>query len=159
MGVRQGAPLVIGKGNGENYIASDPLALLALTQQFIYLEDDDIVDISLNYIHIYDRQGQRVDRETHTLSLNPDATERGKYKHYMKKEIMEQPKSMNACLENRITKNQRAADYFWKQNRNTFPTSGAYTLGGLWNQLSCGVGFSLLVRIIDSHSLHSGCGE
>ena len=104
IGVRQGAPLVIGKGQGENFLASDPLALLSVTQQFIYLEDYDIVDLTLNSISIYDRQGQMVDRDVHTLSLNADAIERGEYRHYMKKEIMEQPEAIASCLESRITK-------------------------------------------------------
>ena len=104
IGVRQGAPLVIGKGQGENFLASDPLALLSVTQQFIYLEDYDIVDLTLNEINIYDKQGHAVNRETHTLSLSQDATERGEYRHYMKKEIMEQAEAITSCLEGRITK-------------------------------------------------------
>src|SRR5207247_1054641 len=67
--VRQGSPLVIGKGSGENFIASDPLALLSLTQQFIYLEDNDIADITLNDIVIYNKEGKRITREQHTLSI------------------------------------------------------------------------------------------
>ncbi len=105
VGVRQGAPLVIGKGRGENFIASDPLALLSLTQQFIYLEDGDIADLTVNNITVYNKAGDIVKRETHTLSLGQDAMERGKYRHYMKKEIMEQPEAITACLEGRISKN------------------------------------------------------
>lgn len=104
IGVRQGAPLVIGKGQNENFIASDPLALLSITQQFIYLEDYDIVDLGLHAFQIYDRQGQAVNRETHTLSVGLDAIERGEYRHFMKKEIMEQPEAIASCLEGRITK-------------------------------------------------------
>lgn len=102
IGVRQGAPLVIGKGQDENYLASDPLALLSLTKQFIYLEDYDIVDITLNDVCIYDKTGKNVKRETHTLALTEDAVERGEYRHYMMKEIMEQPDSVASCLEGRI---------------------------------------------------------
>ena len=104
IGVRQGAPLVVGKGNGENFLASDPLALLSITQQFIYLEDYDIVDITLNTIKIYDKQGAAVEREVHRLSLGEDAVERGEYRHYMKKEIAEQPKAIASCLEGRVAK-------------------------------------------------------
>lgn len=100
--VRQGSPLVIGKGQGENYIASDPLALLAHTQDFIYLEDNDIADISLNQIDIYDAANNHIKREQHSLSITNDATERGEYRHFMKKEIMEQPDSIAACLEGRV---------------------------------------------------------
>lgn len=99
--VRQGSPLVIGCGQGENFIASDPLALLTQTKQFIYLEDDDIADISLNAVKIYN-QGELIERTPHLLSISLDSVERGEYRHYMKKEIMEQPESIAACLEGRI---------------------------------------------------------
>lgn len=102
--VRQGSPLVIGKGQGENFLASDPLALLSTTQQFIYLEDNDIADISLNDIRIYNKDQKEISRAQHTLSISNDAVERGEYRHYMKKEIMEQPDAISSCLEGRITK-------------------------------------------------------
>jgi glutamine---fructose-6-phosphate transaminase (isomerizing) len=120
IGVRQGAPLVIGKGQGENFIASDPLALLSVTQQFIYLEDHDIVDLTSNSINIYDQQGDSVDRELHTLSLNQDALERGEYRHYMKKEIMEQPDAIASCLEGRITKDHILPAIFGPQTEAIF---------------------------------------
>lgn len=120
IGVRQGAPLVIGKGHEENFIASDPLALLSVTQQFIYLEDNDIVDITLNSINIYNRQGQSVDREIHTLSLGQDAVERGEYRHYMKKEITEQPDAIASCLEGRMTKDHVLPGIFGHKAESIF---------------------------------------
>lgn len=120
IGVRQGAPLVVGKGQEENFLASDPLALLSETQQFIYLEDDDIVDLSLDAIHIYNKQGTLVERETHTLSLGYDAIERGDYRHYMKKEIMEQPEAISFCLEGRITKDHVLPAIFGPQSQAIF---------------------------------------
>lgn len=104
--VRQGSPLVIGKGLGENFIASDPLALLSVTQQFIYLEDNDLADITLDSLNIYDANGNLVNREQHKLTINNDAIERGEYRHYMKKEIMEQAEAVTACLEGRVTREQ-----------------------------------------------------
>jgi glucosamine--fructose-6-phosphate aminotransferase (isomerizing) len=101
--IRQGSPLVIGVGKNENFIASDPLALLSITQQFIYLEDDDLADITVEQINIYNKKQQRIHREQHTLSINYDSTERGSYRHFMKKEIMEQPDAIASCLEGRIT--------------------------------------------------------
>lgn len=83
--VRQGCPLVIGQGQGENFIASDPLALLAVTQQFIYLEDNDLADVRLDSIDIFDKDQQRLLREKHTLTINHEAIERGEYRHYMQK--------------------------------------------------------------------------
>lgn len=103
IGVRQGAPLVLGQGQRENYIASDPLALLTYTQEFIYLEDYDIIDISVDAYQIYDKEGNPIQREIHSLALMQDAVERGQYRHYMLKEITEQPKAINDCLEGRLT--------------------------------------------------------
>ncbi|MBX3708493.1 MAG: glutamine--fructose-6-phosphate transaminase (isomerizing) [Gammaproteobacteria bacterium] len=100
--VRQGSPLVIGKGLGENFIASDPLALLSVTKQFIYLEDNDLADVTIDSIRIYNQEQQVVHRECHTLTISHDAVERGEYRHYMKKEIMEQPEAMASCLEGRV---------------------------------------------------------
>lgn len=99
--VRQGSPLVIGKGQNENFIASDPLALLALTQQFIYLEDHDLADLTLDAVHIYHKE-QLVHRTQHHLAIKEDAIERGEYRHFMKKEIMEQKQAIVACLDGRL---------------------------------------------------------
>src|SRR3990167_4436380 len=115
IGVRQGAPLVIGRGQGENFLASDPLALLSVTQQFIYLEDHDIADLTLDAVAIYDKAHQHTAREQHCLSINVDAVERGEYRHYMKKEIMEQPNAVNLCLEGRITKDHVLPAIFGSQ--------------------------------------------
>src|SRR3990167_4920556 len=103
---RQGSPLVIGKGQGENYVASDPLALLSVTQSFIYLEDHDVADISIDNIRIYDKNHQLVTREQHTLSINQDSIERGDYRHFMKKEIMEQPEAMASCVHGGVSEEQ-----------------------------------------------------
>jgi len=103
--VRRGSPLVLGIGNNENYVASDPLALLSITKQFIYLEEDDIADISIDHISIYDAESRLIERKSRMLSLQHDAVERGEYRHYMLKEIMEQPESIANCLEGRISRN------------------------------------------------------
>lgn len=102
--VRQGSPLVVGRGQGENFLASDPLALLSVTQHFIYLEDNDLADIKLNDVQIYDAGQRLVNREQHRLSINYDTADRGHYRHFMKKEIMEQPQAIASCLEGRIVK-------------------------------------------------------
>jgi glucosamine--fructose-6-phosphate aminotransferase (isomerizing) len=104
IGVRQGAPLVVGVGQQENFIASDPLALMNITQKFIYLEDNDIADVSLEGITLYNQQQTQIKREQHTLSINMDTIERGHYRHFMQKEIVEQPAAIISCLEGRITK-------------------------------------------------------
>lgn len=100
--VRQGSPLVIGIGKNENFVASDPLALLSLTQQFIYLEDNDLADITVDQIKIYDINQNIIHRPQNTLTITHDSIERGPYRHFMKKEIMEQPEAIGSCLEGRV---------------------------------------------------------
>ncbi len=103
--VRKGCPLVIGKGIDENFFASDPLALMPVTKQFIYLEDGDIADITRPQMEIYSLNGKRVDRKLHNLELTFDVTERGEHRHYMSKEIFEQPQAIAANLAGRLGKN------------------------------------------------------
>lgn len=103
--VRSGSPLVIGLGKNENFIASDPLALLPLTNQFIYLEEGDIADIRLDSITIYDKENKKVDRKVHISDLKVDTADRGEFQHFMLKEIFEQPRAVQNTLDERITKN------------------------------------------------------
>ncbi len=99
---RQGSPLVIGLGFGENFIASDVFALLPVTQRFIFLEEGDIAAIRRQQVSIFDRQGQPVRRPARESALNADAVERGEYRHYMQKEIFEQPSALADTLEGRL---------------------------------------------------------
>jgi len=99
---RKGSPLVIGVGIKEYFIASDVAALLPVTQRFIFLEDGDVADLNNSYLTIYDSQRNKVEREIKESSLSPDATERGAYRHYMLKEIHEQPRATADTLEGRI---------------------------------------------------------
>ena len=99
---RSGSPLVIGVGFGEYFIASDVAALLPVTQRFIFLEEGDVADLSRDSLTIYDSNGQVVEREVRTSELSVDAVSRGTYKHYMLKEIHEQPAVLIAALEGRI---------------------------------------------------------
>jgi len=99
---RKGSPLVIGVGIKEYFIASDVAALLPVTQRFIFLEDGDIADINNSQLTIYDSQRNKVEREIRESTLSPDATERGAYRHYMLKEIYEQPRAIADTLEGRI---------------------------------------------------------
>lgn len=119
--VRQGSPLVIGRGRGENFVASDPLALLSVTQQFIYLEDNDLAEITLDSVSIYDQDLKEVKREEHELPLNLDSIERGEYRHYMQKEIMEQPDAIASCLEGRLNKGQVLSAIFGHKTEAIFP--------------------------------------
>jgi glucosamine--fructose-6-phosphate aminotransferase (isomerizing) len=103
--VQQGCPLVIGKGENENFFASDPLALLSVTQQFVYLEEGDIADITSLSFEIYQADGKRSERKIHEVNLSVDTTDRGKFRHYMYKEIFEQPQAIITHLEDRLGKN------------------------------------------------------
>ena len=99
---RRGSPLVIGVGIGEYFIASDVAALLPVTQRFIFLAEGDIADITVNGVTIYDASGNPVERKETLSELSADAVERGGYRHYMLKEIFEQPRAIADTLEGRI---------------------------------------------------------
>ncbi len=99
---RRGSPLVIGVGIGENFIASDVAALLPVTRRFIFLEEGDVADIRRDRITIFDLQGKEVERPVSESSLSADATSRGEYRHYMLKEIHEQPRAIAETLEGRV---------------------------------------------------------
>ena len=99
---RRGSPLVVGIGIGEHFIASDTAALLPVTRRFIFLEDGDIADISRDGLALYDVDGNPVEREVKESELTLDAVERGEYRHYMLKEIHEQPRAIAETLEGRV---------------------------------------------------------
>ena len=99
---RSGSPLVIGLGIGENFLASDQLALLSVTRRFIFLEEGDIVEITRRTVDIYDTYGNKVEREIHESNLENDAAEKGKFRHFMQKEIYEQPTALINTMEGRI---------------------------------------------------------
>ena len=99
---RRGSPLVIGVGIGEYFIASDASALLPVTRRFIYLEEGDIADIRTNALLIYNEKGQVVEREIKESALSADATSKGEFRHYMMKEIHEQPSVLVDILEGRF---------------------------------------------------------
>lgn len=99
---RFGSPLVIGLGIGENFLASDQLALLSVTRRFIFLEEGDIAEITRRTVDIYDTYGNKVEREIHESNLENDAAEKGKFRHFMQKEIYEQPTALINTMEGRI---------------------------------------------------------
>jgi glucosamine--fructose-6-phosphate aminotransferase (isomerizing) len=90
--VRQGSPLVIGRGVSEHFIASDPLALRAFAQNVTYLEEGDVVHLTSSICNIYNNQGDLVEREKHPLSDDAVIVSKGQYRHFMLKEIFEQPR-------------------------------------------------------------------
>ncbi|MFJ7567513.1 glutamine--fructose-6-phosphate transaminase (isomerizing) [Herminiimonas sp. NPDC097707] len=99
VGARRGSPLIVGVGNGENFLASDALALAGTTDQIIYLEEGDVVDLQLQRVWIVDANGKQVEREVKTVHAHTGAVELGPYRHYMQKEIFEQPRAIADTLE------------------------------------------------------------
>ncbi len=100
---RHGSPLVIGLGLGENYIASDVFALLPVTQRFIFLEDGDVAELTRDGVTIYDAEGNPAERPERLSTLTADAADKGEYRHYMLKEIYEQPRAIADTLEGRLS--------------------------------------------------------
>ncbi|MGC8507615.1 MAG: glutamine--fructose-6-phosphate transaminase (isomerizing), partial [Thiomonas sp.] len=99
VGAREGSPLVVGLGKGENFLASDALALAGTTDQFIYLEDGDVADLQLGKVWIVDRDHKPVEREVRTITAHTAAVELGPYRHFMQKEIFEQPRAIADTLD------------------------------------------------------------
>jgi glucosamine--fructose-6-phosphate aminotransferase (isomerizing) len=109
---RKGSPLVIGVGFGEYFIASDVAALLPVTQRFIFLEEGDIAKISIDELLIYDAEDQLVKRPIKQSQLTADAVDKGAYRHYMLKEIYEQPFAIAQTLEGRFINNRLQENAF-----------------------------------------------
>ena len=109
---RSGSPLVIGLGLGENFIASDQMALLPVTRRFIFLEEGDVAEITRRTVDIFDKHGAPVEREVVESNIEHDAGDKGGYRHYMLKEIHEQPTVVRNALQQRITETGLAPDVF-----------------------------------------------
>lgn len=103
---RSGSPLVIGLGVGENFLASDQLALLPVTRRFIFLEEGDIAEVTRRTVRIFNTQGKPVEREQIESNIQYDAGDKGIYRHYMQKEIYEQPMAIKSTLERRLSHGQ-----------------------------------------------------
>ena len=102
IGARQGSPLVVGLGIGENFIASDPQALRPVTDRFIYLEEGELVQLSRNEISIFGGSSDAIASRTVTLDGQDDAADKGNFRHYMIKEIYEQPRAIRNTLQGRL---------------------------------------------------------
>jgi glutamine---fructose-6-phosphate transaminase (isomerizing) len=99
VGAREGSPLVVGLGKSENFLASDALALAGTTDQILYLEDGDFIDLQLDSVRIIDRDGHVADRPVRTAAAYSTAAGLGPYRHFMQKEIFEQPRAIADTLE------------------------------------------------------------
>jgi len=117
---RKGSPLVIGIGNNGNYIASDQMALLSITKEFIFLEEGDVAEIKIDKITIYDLNGNLVDRPIKTSKLKKGQIGLGNYSHFMQKEIFEQPQAIRDTLESRITNDSVLISSFGHKAKENF---------------------------------------
>lgn len=109
---REGSPLVIGVGYGENFIASDPLALRMITDQFIYLDEGDVAVVTLNAITVFDRDGVQQERDIEQVDELHDSADKGEYRHFMLKEIYEQSSVFQQTLQGRIGKDYLVEECF-----------------------------------------------
>ncbi|MGF1772553.1 glutamine--fructose-6-phosphate transaminase (isomerizing) [Vibrio wakamikoensis] len=100
---RSGSPIVIGFGVGENFLASDQLALLSVTRRFMYLEEGDVAEITRRDVKVLDVDGNPVEREITESNAEHDAGDKGQYRHFMQKEIFEQPRALINTMEGRVT--------------------------------------------------------
>ncbi len=109
---RSGSPLVIGLGLGENFIASDQMALLPVTRRFMFLEEGDVAEISRRSVKIFDVNGNPVERDVIESNIEHDAGDKGGYRHYMLKEIHEQPTVVRNALQQRVDEKGLLPDIF-----------------------------------------------
>ncbi|GLH41362.1 glutamine--fructose-6-phosphate transaminase (isomerizing) [Pseudomonas moraviensis] len=117
---RSGSPLVIGLGLGENFLASDQLALRQVTDRFMYLEEGDIAEIRRDSVQIWDVTGNAVERATVQYTDGAEAADKGEFRHYMLKEIHEQPAVVQRTLEGRLGNNQVLVEAFGPQAAELF---------------------------------------
>jgi glucosamine--fructose-6-phosphate aminotransferase (isomerizing) len=132
---RKGSPLLIGLGIEENFIASDVSALLPVTQRVMYLEEGDIADIGLLAVTVYDASGNQTDRSVHVSELSSDMAELGNYRHFMQKEIHEQPRALTDTLLTAVAQDHVQPEWFGFDAAEILGKVNAVTF------LACGTSF------------------
>jgi len=119
---RSGSPLVIGYGLGEHFIASDQLALLPVTRRFAFLEEGDVAEVTRSGVSIFDENQNPVERAITESEVSHDVGDKGKFRHYMLKEIYEQPQAVQNTLANRLIKGKVLDSTFGENAENILPT-------------------------------------
>lgn len=132
---RKGSPLLIGLGIEENFIASDVSALLPVTQRVMYLEEGDVADIGLLSVTVYDAAGNKADRSVHISELSADMAELGNYRHFMQKEIHEQPRALTDTLLTAVTQDSVQPEWFGYDAKDVLGKVNAVTF------LACGTSY------------------
>ena len=117
---RSGSPLVIGYGLGENFVASDMMALLPVTRKFSFLEEGDVAEITRFKVTIFDCDGNKVKRVAKEQDVSQDTSDKGEYRHYMLKETFEQPTAIRNTMEGRLLGNTLSVDSFGEHADDVF---------------------------------------
>jgi len=153
IGVRQGSPLVIGVGIEEYFLASDAAALIPVTQRTIFLEEGDIVILRQHHYEIITAAGQSIERPIHLSQLQLDALERGEYRHYMHKEIFEQPQALKRTLEHYVNQDQLLMSAFGTQALTLFQNIQSVQI------IACGTSYhaGLVARYWIERLVHIPC--
>ena len=133
---RSGSPLVIGQGIGENYVGSDQLALLPVTHRFQYLEEGDVAEITREKVSIFNVDGKPVERELIDSDLDHQAGDKGEFRHFMLKEIFEQPEAITNTLEGRLSESRVSVESFGHSAREIFTKVDAVQL------IACGTSYN-----------------
>jgi len=147
---RMGAPLLLGIGEGENFAASDTSALLQVTRRMIYLEEGDCAEVTLRSVRIVDARGHVAERALQVSQLAADAIELGNYRHYMQKEIFEQPAAVRATLESAANGHMVAPQFFGTQAEAIFQEIDSVLV------LACGTSYH--AGVVARHWLESLAG-
>ena len=132
---RHGSPLVIGVGSGEHFIASDQLALLQVTDRFIFLNEGDVAELTTDHVHVWDKDNAEVVHDVNVFEHKMDAASKGEFKHYMLKEIYEQPDVIRNCLEGRISNNRLLEQAFGIKAKDVFDQTQAVQI------IACGTSY------------------
>ena len=133
---RSGSPLVIGVGIGEHFIASDQLALFPVTRRFMFLEEGDIAEVTRSAVTVLNQQGDVVEREARDSDIEHDAGDKGEYRHYMLKEIHEQPEAIANTLEGRLGEQRLNLDILGKAGQNILQQTRAIQI------VACGTSYN-----------------
>ncbi|MEE8043045.1 MAG: glutamine--fructose-6-phosphate transaminase (isomerizing) [Pseudomonadales bacterium] len=128
IGARKGSPLVVGLGHGENFIASDVLALRSLTDRFILLEEGDLVELTPSDVSVWNLDDESVVRSSVKVEMRVDDTGKGNFQHYMHKEIHQQPQAVAATLEGRVTRHRVLEEAFGVRASSVFDRTRAITI-------------------------------
>ncbi len=133
---RMGCPVVIGIGKDENFVASDVAALLPVTRRFMFLDDGDVAEVTLEGVRIIDREGNSAERPARDSELSADAAEKGQYRHYMLKEIHEQPLAVANTLQERVANGRLLEAAFGPDATAVFARTAAVHI------VACGTSFN-----------------